>query len=44
VAIFIGDKPILLPGRILNKDYDRKGTVEKKSLIVSLKELPAKMK
>jgi hypothetical protein len=29
--------------QLLHKDYDRKGSVEKKSLVVSLKGLDAKM-
>jgi hypothetical protein len=35
--IFIRDKPTLWPKRVLHKDYDRNGTVEKK---VSGREIP----
>jgi hypothetical protein len=38
------DKPILSSERLLHKNYGRKGSVEKKSLVVSLKELGAKTK
>jgi hypothetical protein len=41
-SLFITDKPILSSGRILHKDYDRKGSVEKESLVVNLKGLGAK--
>jgi hypothetical protein len=37
-SIFIRDKPILS----LQKDYNFKGSIEKKNLVVSLKELGAK--
>jgi hypothetical protein len=40
-SLFITDKPISSQ-RMLHKDYDRKGSVEKKSLVVSLKGLDAK--
>jgi hypothetical protein len=43
-SIFIRDKPILLLERMLHKDYDHKGTVEKKSLVVSPNRLDGKMK
>jgi hypothetical protein len=36
-SLFIRDKPILSSERMLNKDYDRKGSVAKTSLVVSLK-------
>jgi hypothetical protein len=35
--LFIRDKPILSSERMLHKDYDRKGSVEKKTLFMSLK-------
>jgi hypothetical protein len=35
------DKPILSSERVLPKDYNRKGSVEKKSLAVGLKGLGA---
>jgi hypothetical protein len=35
-------KPILTTERMLHKDYDRNGSVEKISLVVSLKGLGAK--
>jgi hypothetical protein len=42
--IFIRDKPIFSSERMLHKDYDHKGLVEKqKSLVVNLKRLVAKM-
>jgi hypothetical protein len=40
--IFIRDKPIFSSDRMLWKDYDRNGSVEKKSVVVSLKGLGAK--
>jgi hypothetical protein len=40
--VYIRDKHILCSERILYKDYDRKGSVEKKSVVVSLKGLGAK--
>jgi hypothetical protein len=43
-SIFIRDKPIFSSERMLHKDYRRKGSVEKQSLVVSLKELEAKTK
>jgi hypothetical protein len=36
------DKPMLSSERLLHKDYDRMGSVNKKSLVVSLKGLGAK--
>jgi hypothetical protein len=42
-SIFIGDKPIFSLETMLHKDYYLKGSVEKKSLVVSLKGLEAKM-
>jgi hypothetical protein len=39
---FIRDKSILSSERRLYKDYDRKGSVEKKSLVVNLKGLCTK--
>jgi hypothetical protein len=42
-SIFIRDKPILSSERMLHKGYDRKGSVEKKSLVVNLKGLGTKM-
>jgi hypothetical protein len=40
--IFIREKPILSSERMLYKDYDRKGSVAKKSVVVGLKGLGAK--
>jgi hypothetical protein len=31
-SLFIRDKPIFSSGRLLHKDYDPKGSVEKKNL------------
>jgi hypothetical protein len=45
-SIFIRPKPIFSSERMLHKDYDRKGSVEKrkrKSMVVILKGLGAKM-
>jgi hypothetical protein len=42
-SLFIRDKPILSSERMLHKDYYRKGSVEKKSLVVLLKGLGAEM-
>jgi hypothetical protein len=43
-GIFIRDKLIFSSGRMLHKDYYRKGSVEKeRSLVVSLRGLGAKM-
>jgi hypothetical protein len=36
-SVFIRDNPIFSSERMLHKDYYRKGSVEKKSLVVSLK-------
>jgi hypothetical protein len=41
-SIFIREKPIFSSERLLYKDYDRKGPVEKTVLVVSLKGLGAK--
>jgi hypothetical protein len=41
-SIFIRDKSIFSSERMLHKDYDLKGSVENKSLVVSLKGLVAK--
>jgi hypothetical protein len=41
-SIFIRDKSIFSSERMLYKDYDRKGSVENKSLVVSLKGLDTK--
>jgi hypothetical protein len=41
-SIFIRDKPIYSPERMLHKDYYRKRSVEKISLAVGLKGLDAK--
>jgi hypothetical protein len=38
-SIFIRDKPILFSERMLYEDYDRKGSVEKETLVVGLKGL-----
>jgi hypothetical protein len=35
------NKPILSSGRMLRKDYDRKSSVEKESLVVILKRIGA---
>jgi hypothetical protein len=43
-SIFIRDKPIFSSERMLHKDYYRKSSVEKKTLIVDLKGLYAKTK
>jgi hypothetical protein len=43
-SIFIRDKIILSSERTLHKDYDRKGSVEKKSPVFSLKGLGVKTK
>jgi hypothetical protein len=40
--MFIRDKSTSSSERMLHKDYDRKGSVEKKSLVVGLKGLDAK--
>jgi hypothetical protein len=42
-SIFIIDKPIFSSERVLNNNYCYKISVEKKSLVVSLKGLDAKM-
>jgi hypothetical protein len=42
-SIFIRDKPIFSSERMLHNGYDRKGSVETKSLVVSFKGLYAKM-
>jgi hypothetical protein len=42
-GVFIADKPILSSEKMLHKNYDRKGSVEKKKcLVVILKGLDAK--
>jgi hypothetical protein len=41
-CIFIEDKPVLSSERMLHKDYNRRGSVEKKYLVVRLKGLDAK--
>jgi hypothetical protein len=42
-SVFIRGKPVVSSGRMLRKDYDRKGSVAKrKSLVVSLKGFGAK--
>jgi hypothetical protein len=41
-SIFITDNPIFSSERMLHKDYYRKSSVEKKSLVVILKGLDAK--
>jgi hypothetical protein len=38
----VNDRPILSDERMLRKDYDRKCSIEKKYLAVSLKRLSAK--
>jgi hypothetical protein len=42
-SIFITDKPIVSSEEMFHKDYDRKGSVEKKILVMSLKGLGAEM-
>jgi hypothetical protein len=41
-SIFIKDRPILSSEKMLHKDYDRKGSVAKKNLVVILKGLGVK--
>jgi hypothetical protein len=41
-SVFIRDKPIFCSERMLHKDYDRKGSVEEKPLVVRLEVLDAK--
>jgi hypothetical protein len=42
-SIFVRDKPIFSSERMLHKDYDHKGSLDKnRSLVVSLKGLDAK--
>jgi hypothetical protein len=43
-SIFIRDKPIFSPERMLHKNYYRKSSAEEKSLVVGLKRLDAKTK
>jgi hypothetical protein len=43
-SIFIRDKPIFSPERMLHENYYCRSSVEKKSLVVSFKGLDAKMK
>jgi hypothetical protein len=38
----VTDRPTLSSERLLHKDYNRRGSVDKKSLVVSLKEFFAK--
>jgi hypothetical protein len=42
-SLFIGDKSVLSSERMLHKDYDSKGSVAKKSMVVNLKGLNTKM-
>jgi hypothetical protein len=42
VTSILDERPIIREKLMPHKDYDRKGSVEKKSLVVSLKELDAK--
>jgi hypothetical protein len=42
-SIFIRDKSIFLSERMLHKDYYRRSSVEKKSLVMGLKGLDAKI-
>jgi hypothetical protein len=42
-AAIVNDRPILSSVRMLHKDYDRKCSIEKKNLAVSLKGLGAKI-
>jgi hypothetical protein len=41
-SIFIRDKAIISSERMLHKDYNRKSSIEKRSLVGSLKGLDAK--
>jgi hypothetical protein len=41
-SIFIRDKPIISSERMLREDHDHKGSVEKKTLFMSLKRLGVK--
>jgi hypothetical protein len=41
-SIFIRDKPIFSSERMLHRDYYRRSSVEKKSLVVGLKGLEAR--
>jgi hypothetical protein len=41
-SVFIRDKPIFSSERTLHKDYNRKGSVEEKSVVVDLKRPDAK--
>jgi hypothetical protein len=41
-SIFVRDKPIFTSERMLHKDYYQKGSVEKKTLVLSLKGLSTK--
>jgi hypothetical protein len=41
-GILIRDKPIFSSEKMFHKDYDHKGSAEKKSLVMSLKGLGAK--
>jgi Ca2+-binding EF-hand superfamily protein len=43
LSLFIRNKPIHSSERMLHKDCDHKGSVQKKNLVVILKELGAKM-
>jgi hypothetical protein len=42
LSVLLRDNPIFTSEMILNKDYDRKGSVGKKSLVVNLKGIGAK--
>jgi hypothetical protein len=42
LAAIVNDRPILSSDRMLHKDYDRKSSIEKQILAVSLKGLGAK--
>jgi hypothetical protein len=42
VFLFVRDKPILTSESVLHKDYDRKGSVAKRTLVMSFKRLGAK--
>jgi hypothetical protein len=41
--VSVNTQPILLSGRMLHKDYDHKGSAVKKSLVVILEGLGAKI-
>jgi hypothetical protein len=42
-ATIVNNRPIISSEKLLRKDYDRKGTIKRKSLVDSLNGLGAKM-